>query len=253
MTKRLLLLSLSLFLWGLVHSQGGYIQYYYAKNQFRIVNPEPPVTSPKSSKPAVWGNYFWEFGDGHYSFDSVAIHHFPKPDSYEVNLYLTPHYSYSEPLHYSKRFSVNDPQGPPPTYSLGGRWVSMESTGGDYLVPGHEMQFVVHYQAPPDKSIEEGYVLLFLNNKEENGTFSIKFDPMLFVEERLYYGEEALEDDFFSLPQQGFPAAGLAKAKELFNQHEDLRIFKVGKLKAGQEQRLFCTIATDHAPGRSPG
>lgn len=239
------ILTLFLLLLHSAQGQRGFIQYNYAKNEFRLQNVAPPVTSPKSSKPAVWGNYFWEFGDGHYSFDSVAVHNFPRPDLYEVKVFLTPHYSFSKPVSFSKKFSVNQPQGAPPVYSLGNRWVSMESTGGDYLVPGHEMQFVIHYQAPPGQRIEDGYVLLFFNNKKENGTFKIKFDPMLFREERLYYGEEALGDDFFSLPQEGLPAAGLAAAKELFNEHEDLRIFKVGALKPGQEQRLFCTIATD--------
>lgn len=226
-------------------AQRGFIQYAYAKNEFRILNVDPPVSSPKSSKPAVWGNYFWEFGDGHYSFDSVAVHNFPRPDLYEVKVFLTPHYSFSKPVSYSRKFSVNAPQGPPPVYSLGGRRVSMESTGGDYLVPGHEMQFVVHYQAPPDRAVEEGYVLLFYNNRRETNRFKIKFDPLRFLEERLYYREEAMGDDFFSLPRSGLPPAGLAAANELFNQHNDVRIFKVQSLKAGQERRLFCTIASD--------
>jgi len=227
------------------HNQAAYIQYNSQKGQFSIQNLQPPTTAPKSSKPAAWGSYFWEFGDGHYSFDSIPEHRFSRPGLYEVRVCLTPHYSYSKPLIFTKKISVRSTGATGPSYSLANKWVSMESSGSQYLVPGHEMQFAIHYQAPPGKDTREGYVLLFYNNKKENKDFTIKFDPFVFKEERFYYGEQALGDDFFSLPQEGLPAEGLAAAKALFNQHKNLRIFKTGKLQAGQEQRLFCTIATE--------
>ncbi len=244
-SKLLSTISLIFLLYAMTYGQPTYIQYTSARQQFRVINVDPPLTPPKSSKPAVWGNYFWEFGDGHYSFDSVATHPYSKTGLYTVSLYLTPHYSYSDPLQYSRKLSVPASSLKPPEYSLGNQWVHLESNGGDYLVPGHDMQFVIHYQAPPSGAFDEGYVLLFLNNQRENKRFKINFDPISISNERFYYEEEALGNDFFSLPQQDISPKGLSLATELFNQHSDVRIIKVKNLREGEEKRFFCTISSD--------
>ncbi|MCB0375948.1 MAG: PKD domain-containing protein, partial [Sinomicrobium sp.] len=245
MKKFLLILSTSILYLVPTFGQYGYIQYNSPQHQFRIKNPVQPEPAPKATKPAVWGNYFWEFGDGHYSFDSLATHHYAADGIYNVQLFLTPYYSFSAPRSYERSFSVEASDGRPPVYSMNNQLVNVFSTAGAYLVPGHDMQFVLHYKAPAAQAVEAGYVLLFYNNKAEKNHFKINFNPLGYVGERLYYQEEALGDDFFGLPTEALPAEGLALAKELFNQHDEVRIFKVTKLHPGEERRLFCTMTSD--------
>lgn len=54
--------------------------------------PSPPDLMQKAGAPEAYWTYYWEFGDGSFSFEDHPVHQYEKSGSYQAILYATAHY-----------------------------------------------------------------------------------------------------------------------------------------------------------------
>lgn len=219
------------------------IIYNENEHTFILENPPKPESFPGIENDPQWGIWMWEFGDGHYSMTQQPVHYYQDPGWYEVSVYLTPIYSLQQPFELKDIINVTNASSKrisPPEEN--DKWVNIKSNAGDYLVVSHEMQFVVHYSA--SEQIPEGDLLLFFNNEKEKKGLS--FDPLIYLDnkERYYYREQMVKDvspDYLN----AFPGDFRDKAIELYNEYNNTIAFKIPKMVAGEERRLFLSIKSD--------
>ena len=62
----------------------------------RFIPQPPPLQQMAGAPPAYW-QYFWEFGDGSFSFEEQPLHAYPDGREYEVILALTATYDHGKP------------------------------------------------------------------------------------------------------------------------------------------------------------
>ncbi len=65
--------------------------YVQERDGFRFRPSYPPLVQMAGAPDAFYTSY-WEFGDGHYSFEETPWHAYPRPGEYEVLLCGTAHY-----------------------------------------------------------------------------------------------------------------------------------------------------------------
>ena len=66
------------------------------ENKFRFKPQPPPVIQMAGAKEAFW-SYFWEFGDGSYSFDAEPVHYYQSNGEYAIDLLATVAYDNGKP------------------------------------------------------------------------------------------------------------------------------------------------------------
>lgn len=54
--------------------------------------PLPPVLMQKAGAPEAFWSYYWEFGDGGFSFEDQPLHHYERSGTFQAILYATAHY-----------------------------------------------------------------------------------------------------------------------------------------------------------------
>lgn len=60
-------------------------------NGYRF-NPIPPPLEQKAGAPPSFWSYYWEFGDGSFSFEERPLHHYERSGNYQQYLSATAHY-----------------------------------------------------------------------------------------------------------------------------------------------------------------
>ncbi len=214
-------------------------------NGFILLNDIPALEgNPK----AIWGNYFWEFGDGHYKMTEKSSVDYTYSESgiYNVRASLTPYYTVvSKPItYYQDNVAINGVPTNAPSYNMNDRYVNIVTNSRYEVVADHEIRVVLHYEMPPSaKSSDEGYLFLFYNKKGEIGDSPDKISYESFsyldADTRTYAKANS------SLMGVAFPAlSSTAKSsiQQLQNEHVDVLVFKTSSLSRGQENRIFLSL-----------
>lgn len=211
--------------------------------------------------PEAFYSYYWEFGDGTFSFAAQPEHHYKDTGTYDIRIYATNNYDDGKaPKGKPRRIKVKKTM-----YAATEQPSSFFPTS-DMLAmkinrmpkPGEEMVTIVGYRNPSTVGNMSGSLLLFYNEKQ----FSRK--NFALQEERAYNGERPFKvdsalamapSDELYVPLAGGPSAMpwidplrkssitalLAEKKSLFREQH---AWRVENLKAGEEKFLFLSLET---------
>ncbi|NQX39742.1 hypothetical protein SAMN05421820_106140 [Pedobacter steynii] len=218
--------------------------------------------------PEPFYTYFWEFGDGSFSFEKEPLHFFPGNDLYQVRLFATNSYddgkrppTRPKPLKPGTSRPVLASNQGPSLFKSGG---SIEMKTNCMPKPGDDMMLVLGYRNKPENGIANlsGTIAFLYNDKEFNK------DNFELAEVRSYYNEKKSAIDkhgsFAALKQQAenpyttslkgpaapattspvFDPEGTALIKEKMSAFRKAEGWKFQNLKSGQENFLFLHLKT---------
>lgn len=218
--------------------------------------------------PASFYSYFWEFGDGSYSFEKEPVHIYNDTGNYEVRLYATNNYDDGKkPNTRPRRVRVNNKSNlafnnTPSFFTADG---SLEIKANQMPKPGEEMVLLVGYRNKSNTAAPlSGSIMLLYNEKQfSQNCFDL-------ADTRTYHHEKPLA---FESMMAWMPQSDMIKEQELknnllftvasatnapaidrrlmmqqvkqemtgFRKHT---IWKVDNIQKGEEQFLFVTINT---------
>lgn len=222
---------------------------------------------PIAGAPEPFYTYFWEFGDGNFSFEKEPVHYYMDSLTYQVRLYATNSYddgkrppTRPKPLKPgASRPVLASVSGSPQLFKSGG---SIEMKTNCMPKPGDDMMLVLGYRNKPENGIASlnGTVSILYNDKEFNK------DNFELSETRVYHNEKKIAVDknnnIAVLKADNPYYASLTGPNELIFDHTVLDVegttlikekmaayrktesWKFENLKAGQEQFLFMNFKT---------
>jgi hypothetical protein len=126
--------------------------------------------------PAPFYTYFWEFGDGGFSFEKEPTHHFKKADSVKVRLFATNNYDDGKrpptrprpikPL-VSRPMMASNSSDPSGLFKMGG---NIELKSNCMPKPGDDMMLVFGYRNKESNGQQalSGTIAILFNDKEFN-------------------------------------------------------------------------------------
>jgi hypothetical protein len=218
--------------------------------------------------PEPFYTYFWEFGDGSFSFEKEPLHFFPGDNLYQVRLFATNSYddgkrppTRPKPLKPGTSRPVLASNQGPSLFKSGG---SIEMKTNCMPKPGDDMMLVLGYRNKPENGIANlsGTIAFLYNDKE------FSKDNFELAEVRNYYNEKKSAIDkngsFAALKQQAenpytaslkgpaapetpvavFDPEGTALIKEKMSAFRKAEGWKFQNLKSGQENFLFLHLKT---------
>ena len=210
--------------------------------------------------PEAFYTYFWEFGDGTFSFSPTPVHNFKDTGNYEIRLYATNNYDDGKaPKSKPRKVKVKKA-----SYASADRTTGFFQ-GTDMLAmkanrmpkPGEEMVTVIGYRHPGVAGNVSGSLLLFYNEKQ----FSQK--NFVMADARAYHGErKSVMDSVLAFaPQEelylplagpsanrGWTAERTATVAALLEEKRSLfreqNVWRVEDLRVGEEKYLFLSMET---------
>jgi len=220
--------------------------------------------------PSPFYSYFWELGDGSFSFEATPQHVYKDTGTYQIRLYATNNYDDGRP----------PPTKPRPikiknkTYPIAAKPSGFFQAGGNIEMkanrmprPGEEMMLVIGYRQPADTKTG-GSLLLLYNEKEfKQNNFNLGEARAYHQEKQVptdslwaYLPQTDIEEPSFDGPMlaQRGPAAHppLPAAPSLHNQQlKAMLLQKMGTFRknhawrlegaqAGAEQFMFVSLQT---------
>lgn len=210
--------------------------------------------------PEAFYSYYWEFGDGTFSFAPQPEHHYKDTGTYEIRLYATNNYDdgkapKSKPRRIKVKKTLYAATEQPSSFFAASDMLGMKINR--MPKPGEEIVTIVGYRHPGGAGSMSGSLLLFYNEKQfSNKNFAL-------LEERAHYNERKFKadsvlamapSDELYLPLAGPNAnpwidpvrktavsALLAEKKALFREQH---AWRVENLNAGEEKFLFLSLET---------
>ncbi len=223
-----------------------------------------------SGAPKAYYTYYWEFGDGEYSFEQSPKHTYRKKGTYTVRLWSTNNYdSGKPPSSRPQKVSINTDLSKA-TSAINANCPHVFPDGEDLVVqtnrdplPGQEMVLITSYKNTSNHAVS-GVLYLFYNDDK------FKDDNFILKETRLYHGEKIVKDetgyiahvkkqkpeirlaaqrnDIYIFPiltkdsieQLDLPLV-LEKSKEAYRNHQ---IIAFNDLQPGEIRHVFRTLET---------
>lgn len=170
-----------------------------------------PPLNQVAGAPKAYYSYYWELGDGTYSFDKEPTHTYKKEGSYKVQLWSTNNYDNGKPpasrpkevkvTAFTDQTSTNNstPSSFKPDEDL------LVRTNRD-PIPDQELVLITSYKNTKNY-ITDGKLYLYYNDKQ------FKNDNFILKETRLHHGEEiVISDDIVASTDQDFSNEYLASS-----------------------------------------
>lgn len=217
---------------------------------------------PISGAPSPFYSYYWEFGDGTFSFEKVPQHVYSDTGNYEVRLYATNNYDDGKPPPTRprpvriKNKSIIAANGPSGFFKGEG---TIEMKVNRMPRPGEEMVLLIGYRQP-ERKVAGGSLLLLYNEKE------FKQDNFTWQEVRRHHQEKdipadslwaylqeqpenmlamngpAAEDDLPADPYRSQQIRSMVTAQmHLFRQSH---VWRMKDVQPGAEQFMFVSLKT---------
>ena len=225
------------------------LRYDNSTNQFSLPNLFLPDSIPKNPNPPSW-KYFVEYGDGHYSTESFPhSYHYSEMSNYPARVTLTPQYSFSATKVISNKIENTSTSFIEKKYPVpDNQFVHIETSARNELTPKNEIRIVIHYRMPENAQSNEGYLILFYNNKAEKYQHRLRFEP--FIEDTLENSEmlyDAVPSTIYHLKQAFGPESQNAQQTDAVSKlYLNNRVFKCS-IQAGEEKRLFLSLLASPA------
>ncbi|MBQ4803317.1 PKD domain-containing protein [Aquimarina sp. MMG015] len=231
-----------------------------------IYGAKMPVLNQIAGAPKAFYTYYWEFGDGTYSFKEKPTHSYKKKETYTVKLWATNNYDNGKPpISRPKSVTITETEDE----------VSIENTSPfkedqDLIlkrnrepIPNQEMVFITSYKNNNNYA-SSGKLYLFYNDRQ------FKNDNFILEDTRLHHGERITPLDLISsnLPENDshtFLASNntsflynktlvtqdttkrknlpltLEESKALYRNYQ---IIEFDNMKPGEERNIFRTLQT---------
>lgn len=227
-------------------------------------NPETPELNQIAGAPKAFYTYYWEFGDGNYSFQEQPSHTYKNKGNYKVQLSVTNNYDDGKPpTTRPKEISFNNNSTSDITNE---KHLLIAAHNGFRLqtnrepVPEEEMQFILSYgninQYPTN-----GKIYLFFNEKKyKNKNFDL-------IDVRLHHNEneqpqEIVVTNYISKTQL-IQSTGISTfindkllvadtlkhnlpltLEEAKAYYQDVKVYNFDNLQANEERNMFFTFKT---------
>ena len=218
--------------------------------------------------PASFYAYFWEFGDGSYSFEKEPIHTYKDTGDYEVRLYATNNYDDGKkPNTRPRRVRVNKrsmlAENKTPTFFTGDG--SIEIKSNQMPKPGEDMVLLIGYRNTANNAAPvSGSVMLLYNEKQFNqncfdvaDTRSYHQEKSIGLESMMAWINNSDATEEQEVKNKGlFTVASSINApvtdrrqmmqqiKQEMSGFRKHTIWKINEVQKGEEQFMFVTINT---------
>ncbi len=172
-------------------------------NALRFIPQAPPLQQMAGAPPAYW-QYFWEFGDGSFSFEEQPLHAYPDGGEYEVILALTATYDHGKP----------PKEKPKKVRGNNSSWASNQAVPNVLPKP----KDAIALQAVRNPRPEESFLLILSYHNPTNRTIdgqitvnynetAFGYELFTFREARTHYGETPAQGLSLLLPENGLENA----------------------------------------------
>lgn len=160
--------------------------------------PDTPVLQQIAGAPKAFYSYFWELGDGNYSFEKTPKNVYKKKGYYEVTLWATNNYDTGKPpATRPKKVAIN---------SITTQVDDVASMTDDFTLKRNrepmideEMVIIVSYKNPHNY-VTTGEIQLFYNERV------YKADNFLAPEVRLHHNESLISNDVLAIQETENPS-----------------------------------------------
>ncbi|MFD0931333.1 PKD domain-containing protein [Psychroflexus salinarum] len=148
--------------------------------------PETPPLIQVAGAPKAYYSYYWEFGDGHFSKDSLPKHVYEKPGEYEAQLWVTNHYDNGKtPATRPQKVKVNKATT---DYKEKASMTSdIDIIRNRDPIPEEDIVVVMRYKNPKNYTTS-GQLYLFYNEQK------YKADNFELTDIRTHHGEQQKQD-----------------------------------------------------------
>lgn len=221
--------------------------------------------------PAAFYTYFWEFGDGTYSFEKEPVHHYKDTGDYAIRLFATNNYDDGKKpptrlrrVKVEKKKTMLAMNNQPSFFSGNG---SLEIRANQQAKPGDDMVLLVGYRNKPGAAVSNvsGSIMLLYNEKQfsQNGfdladarTYhresSIGFDSLIAMapaDPSTFMAGEADGAGVFSVSGHTYDALDgkkelVAWLKGQTAEFRQNKIWRVQDVKPNEEKFMFITMNT---------
>jgi PKD repeat protein len=217
--------------------------------------------------PAAFYTYFWEFGDGSYSFEKEPVHVYKDTGNYDVRLFATNNYDDGKkPNTRPRRVRVNNRSnlaalGSPSFFSGDG---SLEIRANQMPKPGEEMVLLIGYRNKSNTAGPvSGSVMLLYNEKQLSQNCFDLADARTYHQEKpvafetmmawmnnpdMIKEQESKNKGLFTVSSAYAPDIDrrqmLQQVKQEMNSFRKHSIWKIDNIQKGEEQFMFVTINT---------
>ncbi len=217
--------------------------------------------------PQAFYTYYWEFGDGSFSFREKPVHYYKDTGTYDVRLYATNNYDDGKPpTSRPKKTNVNNKTMLATLESSGffKERGTLEMKVNRMPRPGEDLVLIVGYRNQDNDQPQKGSLVLFYNEKE------FKTNSFNLAEERMYHGEKKSsvdslmaylpQEDIFNVAYNTFSsgpsasffenpsAPGNVKFLQLYEQKLAMfrqnNIWRLNDVEKGNENFFFLTLNT---------
>lgn len=228
-----------------------------------------PPLNQIAGAPKAFYTYYWEFGDGNYSFKEKPSHSYEKPGDYTVKLWSTNNYDNGKPPDSRpKKVSVNfdadnqtDVASSDETSPFVGEDDLMIRTNREAL-PDQEVVLITSYKNT-NEYVTNGKLYLFYNDTQ------FKDDNFILEDTRMHHGEQISSEILFAeiteendtksywasqdnalvfkktaiqdTTKRTILPATLEESKELYRAHQ---VIEFNDMQPGEERNLFRTLKT---------
>lgn len=242
------------------------IQPQIDNNQVKFGSALPPLRQIAGA-PLSFYTYFWEFGDGHYSFEKEPVHVYKDTGDYDVRLFATNNYDDGKkPNTRPRRVRVNNRSmlavyKTPPFFTGDG---SLEIKSNQMPKPGEDMVLLIGYRNKNNNAPLSGSVMLLYNEKQFSQNCFDLSDARSYHQEKPVNFESMLawlpRTDMIEEGTTGnkdlFPVASATNApvsdkqqlmqqiKQEMNGFRKHSIWRINNVQKGEEQFMFVTINT---------
>lgn len=234
-------------------------------NQVKFAAALPPLHQIAGA-PSAFYSYFWEFGDGSYSFEKEPVHIYKDTGNYDVRLFATNNYDDGKkPNTHPRRLRVNNrsmlAENKTPVFFTGDG--SLEIKANQLPKPGEDMVLLIGYRNKSNSAAPiSGSVMLLYNEKQfaqncfdVTDTRSYHQEKPITVESMMAWmpHTDAIEQKgsnkgLFTVSAAGNAPAGkqplMQQIKQEMNAFRKHTVWHIGDVQKGQEQFMFVTINT---------
>ncbi|HEY8894339.1 MAG TPA: PKD domain-containing protein [Niastella sp.] len=269
--KPLLLPTLLLCMIGSAHAQtsdtaAAEINSQIENNQVKFGATLRPLRQIAGA-PASFYTYFWEFGDGSYSFEKEPVHVYKDTGNYDVRLYATNNYDDGKkPNTRPRRVRVNNrsnlAQYRSPSFFSGEG--SLEIRANQMPKPGEDMVLLIGYRNKSNNASPiSGSVMLLYNEKQLNQNCfsladartyhqeqSMAFETMMasMANNDMIREQESENKGLFTVSSDNAPNIDrrqmLQQVKQEMTAFRKHSLWKINNIQKGEEQFMFVTINT---------
>lgn len=230
-----------------------------------LFSAEMPPLLQMAGAPEAFYTYYWEFGDGNFSFEERPEHVYEKKGNYTVNLWSTNNYDNGKPpASRPQTIHIDQEEAQPYLSSYPSDFGSHENllvkTNRDPL-PNEDLVLITSYKNTKNY-VTSGVLYLFYNDrkfKDDNFTLEdtrLYHDESIVQEDEVFAGQQVDDSDRFLASAKAFPFIFAPQLQDTTNLplpmlvdnsnrlYRSSQKIRFDNLNPGEERHLFRTLKT---------